>query len=103
MTMAQKGMHTFGINSLAPPAKQARFTPQKGEAMLGTVISFNLAKGFGFIKADTFNQGDVFFSRDSLCPGAPHQLQGCPVKFEMAMHPQTGRPQAFNISPAEVN
>merc|ERR1719171_1423455 len=83
-----------------PRPKQPRMMGQQGGMgmrKIGMVLSFNGNKGFGFISGDA-GTGDVFFSRDGLAPGTPHELSGRTVSYELKFNPANGKPQASNVS-----
>mmetsp|Transcript_142685 Transcript_142685/g.248817 ORF Transcript_142685/g.248817 Transcript_142685/m.248817 type:complete len:446 (-) Transcript_142685:505-1842(-) len=62
------------------------------QAMSGIVISFNPAKGWGFIQSAAV-MGDVYFKADG------EFSTGAPVSFSLK-YTQDGRPQASNVTPA---
>lgn len=96
--------NTFGPTAVKRPRVVSAPGKGKGKGKsgqsFGMVLSFNLAKGFGFISGDAASGGDVFFSRDSLVPGTPHELQGRGVMYDLTFSTTNGKPQAQNVSAA---
>jgi len=59
-----------------PQASLVKIMVAEGEMCVGTIKSFNAAKGFGFIGSSSMEGQDFFFSRRDV----PMQLQGAPLQ-----------------------
>jgi len=82
---------------LAAPGRGPRIGTQpsmvsEGQGMQGTVVSFNSAKGFGFITCANVI-GDVYFKDHT-----GRFAEGAPISFHLKIMPD-GKPQAQGVSP----
>lgn len=66
---------------------------------VGTIISINYDRGFGFLETD---KGDVFFHFRALPPGVEFDssLVGQRFTFEVAKNPKLGKHRATNMRAA---
>jgi len=72
--------------------------PPSSKMHAGTVKSYSVVKGYGFILANDISQ-DVWFARESLREELrTSDIAGTPVYFEL-MHAPDGKPQAKNLVP----
>merc|ERR1719238_2254090 len=72
--------------------------PQTGNIKRGTVKSYSVVKGFGFILAPDIPQ-DIYFGRDSLQADLrTSDVAGTQVTFELIRAPD-GKPQGRNLRP----
>jgi len=80
-----------------PPAP---LPPAREEIATGNILSFNQAKGWGFIKSDFVSKGDVFFQRGELPLHAQGsgagQLLDLPVRFVLLYTPD-GKARARQV------
>merc|ERR1712007_274049 len=106
-TMSMKGIKrpsssvdvAFGnAGGKAVPKKKAKASAiSSGEWMSGSIKSFNVTRGFGFINGPDLEE-DAFFMKTNLPPGASSKpLEGQAVSFEV-MRSADGRMQAQNIT-----
>merc|ERR1712151_1052200 len=80
----------FGMQPFGAQAQSSKVS--EGQGKQGTVLSFNAAKGFGFIRCANLG-GDVYF-KDSTA----QFYEGAPVSFHLRITPD-GKYQARDVSP----
>ncbi|WP_051311346.1 cold shock domain-containing protein [Bradyrhizobium sp. Cp5.3] len=70
----------------------------KAKMQTGTVVSYNVEKGWGFIRPDDCNGQDLFVHMSELrsCAGAD-LVPGTRVTFEFRFNKQRSKYQAANV------
>lgn len=74
--------------------------PRDGPRFIGSVISYENSKGFGFIECPSVPEGDIYFNRSHLPPQLQGQhrldIRGALVEFSVFLTPD-GKPRAESI------
>jgi len=77
-----------------PQAKQIQVLGTVGQPMMGTVKSFDVVRGFGFIMSSAF-EGDIFFGKGQVPPHInPNAMSGVHARFELVHDERTGKYKA---------